>query len=500
MRRSSTLGSYALLLSVAGLCFAQGRPVSPAPATSSAPATNGALPVTSASAPQSAAPPPDAPPKLEVNDPMLTPVPQPARSISTWEEAATLLRARSTDLRRAADDVKRAEADSRTALAAVLPTLNGTGTASHTILPKKSSNGSVIDTGTSAGATLIPTSGGGGGRNSLTGSLRLNVPLVDVRSWHAIGTSKAAEEAAHLDYADLERTTSANLASAIAVNVTAERVSELGRIGLRNALERLALTEAKERTGTATGLDIVRARQDVAQARSSLVTSDEALRKSRDALGLAVGIPEPIGVKQGTDLSSIGQGVLKACRSVQNLGERADVRSASKAVEIAHRRAVEVDQTFFPTLSAGSTLTETITDSGAPGRTNWNVQAVLTVPIWDGGVRYGQRRSAQAVEDQNAAALEALKRNSTVDIVQARRAVEVAEEARRVAEDIRNLASEVDRLTRMAYQTGKGTSLDLVTSAAALRQAEVDLAVDELNLVQARIASLLTLADCSVKR
>jgi outer membrane protein TolC len=128
------------------------------------------------------------------------------------------------------------------------------------------------------------------------------------------------------------------------------------------------------------------------------------------------------------------------------------------------------------------------------------VQAILSVPIFDGGVRYGQRRSAQAAADQSEATLEALRRTSTVDIVQARRAIDVAEQSRTVSEEIRQLASDVDRMTRAAYQTGKGTSLDLVTSAAALRQAEVNLAVDELDLVQARIASLLTLADCSVPK
>jgi outer membrane protein TolC len=483
--RSAGLGFLAATL-LARLAVAQAPP----PATPSPPAAPA----------DSGAPLPDEPPKLKVDDPMLAPMPPPQHVITSWEDAARMLRQRSTDLRSSYDDILRAEADSRTALAAVLPTLNGTGTASHTILPKasSSSSGSVIDTGTSAGAQVVP--GGGGGRNSLTGSVRLNVPLVDVRAWHALGTAQVSEDAAHLDYQNLERTTAASLANAIAVNVTAERVSELGRVGLRNALERLALTQAKERTGTATGLDIVRARQDVAQARSQLVTSDESLRKSRDALGLALGLTEPVGVVQSTDLSAIRDGVLKACRQLPKLDDRADLLAADKAIEVARRRRVEVDQSFLPTLSAGSTLTESISDSGAPGRTTWNVQAVLNVPIWDGGVRYGQRRNAAAVEDQSQLAREALRRNSTVDLVQARRNVNVAEESRRVSEEVRQLAFEVDRLTRAAYQTGKGTSLDLITSASALRQAELDLAVDELGLVQARIASLLTLADCSVAK
>ncbi len=458
--------------------------------------------VAPAAAPSAQATPataPETPPPPSVEDPMLAPIAPPKRFIASWDEAERLLRARSTDLRSAYDDILRAEADSRTALAAVLPTLTGSATATHTILPKQGNN-SVVDAST--GQTLIPTTGGGGGgANSYSASLRASIALINLQAWHQIGTAHVNEDASRLTYRDLERTAAAALADTIAQNVTAERVSELSRVGLRNALERLALTEAKERTGTATGLDIVRARQDVASARSSLVADDEAVRKSRDSLGLAVGFTEPIGVLPSTDLSSIEQSALKACRPLPDLEHRADVLAAKKSVEIAGRRATEVDLGFLPTLSAGSTLGTSITDAaGAQAHTTWNIQAILSVPLWDGGARYGARREAAAIADQSAVSLDALKRRSTVALAQVRRAVDVAEETRRVAQQGRDLAFEVDRLTRAAYQTGKGTSLDLVTSATALRQAEVNLAVAELGVIQARLDNLLALANCSVGR
>lgn len=476
------------------LAFAQAAPpVSPAPA---AQPTLASSPAGSApTAPSAGSTADEMPPAPAVEDPMLLPVPPPHRFIASWEEAERLLRARSTDLRSAYDDIRRAEADSRTALAAVLPTLSGSGTATHTLLdlPKRASVPILDQAG-----NITTTSGGS---NSYSASVRASISLINLQVWHQIGTAHVSEDAARLSYQDLERTTAAGLATAIAQNVTAERVSELSRVGLRNALERLALTMAKERTGTATGLDIVRARQDVANARSSLVNSDEALRKSRESLGLAVGYTEPVGVLPSTDLSSIEQNALKSCRPLPDLEHRPDLLAAGKNVEIAGRRATEVDLGFLPTLSAGSTLGTSFTDaSNSEVRTTWNIQAILSVPIWDGGARYGARRSAAAAADQTAASREALRRNSTVGLAQVRRSVDVAEESRRVAQESRDLAYEVDRLTRLAYQTGKGTSLDLVTSAAALRQAEVNLALAELGLVQARLDNLLTLANCSVAR
>src|SRR5579871_5550379 len=55
------------------------------------------------------------PPPPEVSDPMLAPAPQPPRVLASWQEAVSLLRARSTDLKIALDQVLQAEAQTRIA-------------------------------------------------------------------------------------------------------------------------------------------------------------------------------------------------------------------------------------------------------------------------------------------------------------------------------------------------------------------------------------------------
>jgi hypothetical protein len=74
--------------------------------------------------------------------------------------------------------------------------------------------------------------------------------------------------------------------------------------------------------------------------------------------------------------------------------------------------------------------------------------------------------------------------------------VEVSETSRKVAADQRALAAETDRLTRAGYIEGQGTSLELVTAAAALRQAEINLALQEFAVVKARVLAVLSLANC----
>jgi outer membrane protein TolC len=51
-------------------------------------------------------------------------------------------------------------------------------------------------------------------------------------------------------------------------------------------------------------------------------------------------------------------------------------------------------------------------------------------------------------------------------------------------------------MTQTAYASGQGTSLELVTASEAHRQAEINLALADFNVVKARILALLALATC----
>jgi outer membrane protein TolC len=155
---------------------------------------------------------------------------------------------------------------------------------------------------------------------------------------------------------------------------------------------------------------------------------------------------------------------------------------------------------FLPTVSAQANATELKTLAGpdaGPATNLWNIEAVLSVPIWDGGTRYGNLRYNRAAEDEAAQTLESDKRQATVQVIQAKRNVAVAEDQLRVADRARALAVQTDELTQTAYRGGQLTSLDLVTAAAARRSAEINFALDQFTLVKNRIAAELALATCN---
>jgi outer membrane protein, multidrug efflux system len=437
------------------------------------------------------------PPPPSVDDPMLAPMPPAGHTISTWEQAIALVRANSTELRIQYNQVLAAEAQSRSALAAALPTINLNANASHQLVtnpaPSRTVQLQIPGAPTfvlPAGQTRVPTPN----ISSLNASLIQ--PMLALATWHSIGTARVGEDVARLSLEDTKRTIALNVAGALVGAITSERIAELNRIGLQSSLERLALTIRRRDLGAANGLDVVRAQQDVETARATLVTGDESLRQARESLGLALGIAGPVGVSRETKIDGLEASASRACKPTANLDERADIAAQKKRIEVAGRSVDNVKLQFLPTINAQSTVSTSSVDQSPAPQVTWNIQGVLSWNVWDGGARYGALRNTRAQADSAVQTLEAQRRAATVQITQARRAVEVAEQSRKVASDARALSAELDRLTRAGYQEGRGTSLELVVAAAALRQAEVALALREFEVVRARVLAILALATC----
>jgi outer membrane protein, multidrug efflux system len=420
------------------------------------------------------------PAPLVMDDPMLQPVPPPKHIVTSWQEALGMLQARSTDLRIALDEIERAEGQWRIALAGSLPTITGTGNVTANPI------GTNCFGVTCLSATAFWTYGA---------SLTLTQPLVAPRAWHAMGTAEVARDARALSAEDLKRVLALTLANAVVSVVTSERLSEINRIGLRAALERLTLARRRVALGAGNALDTVRADQDVSVARAAVVSGDETLRRARETLGLALGIPEAWSVPADINLNGVEASARSTCQVASAIEDRADILAARTSAEVAHRNVKDVWLQFSPTVNLVSTAYTQQTAFGGKFE-YWTIAAVLTVPLWEGGARYGALRDTRAQADQAEQRLEAARRTATIQVTQARRSVEVADESRRVAERARDLARETERLARVSFQAGTGTSLDLIESGRRLREAESQLALQEFNLVQSRIGALLALSRC----
>lgn len=455
---------------------------------------------------------PQKPPSIDVEDPLLAPVPPAPHTITGFREVLSLLSNESLTLRIAQQDIERAKGQERTALAGVLPSVNGS--ASVTATPWRELGCEPAESTVCAFQAISQRQ-----LSTSQAQVRVSQPF-SARAWYAVGTAGKSVDATKLRAEDARRQAIAASASTIVSVVTAERVAEINRVALKASLQRLELTKRRKRLGSGTDLDIVRAEQDAATSRSQLVGGDENLRKARESLGQLFGKSDGYGVPTTFTLDDIEPALKSACK-VAKPDERTDVLAAKADLEVAKRGVTDVKLGFLPTLELSTTLSTSSTqterasallftppvgDPVAIPKTDviaqqtsiWSIGALLTVPIWDGGARYGQMKTANANVEQAKTRVEQATVTATLEATQSQRAIHVAEQARTLSEKARDLARETARLSQVAFESGAGTSLDLIDSGRVLRQAELDLAVKELEVVRAKIAALLALSACNL--
>ncbi len=468
--------SFALsIITTTGIAAAQKRGKLPPPQAPGAPPAGPAAPPST--------PKDELPPPIMVNDAALAPVPAPQKNLSGWKEAVTMINARgAVSLALAKQDVERAEGTWRQALALALPTITATGSFNSNLLEAP---------------FLIPgVDPDRAKRVVLNGTLTASQPIFAPRAWYGIRTAELQVKAAKLTVEDQRRTILASVAGTIVAVYTAERTAEINRAGLRNALERLDLTQRQLKLGAGTRFDVLRAEQDVAAARGAIVSGDESLRKSREALGLALGANEAYGVPPSITLNDLEQSLKAACPAGP-IEKRPDVLAAKTNLEVTKRGVVDTYLAFSPTAQLSTTLNVSNQLITQDKKYAWTIQGTLTIPLWEGGARYGATRIAKAQEEQAKIQLESIMRNASLDAKQALRGVTVADQSKVVAEQARDLAKEASELAKKAYSHGTGTSFDLVDTARKQREAELTLVVREFELVRSRIAALLATSTCT---
>jgi outer membrane protein, multidrug efflux system len=417
-----------------------------------------------------------------VSDPMLASPPPAAVRLGNWEDVLRIIRARSPVYASSAQNIERARGAARVALAAVLPNLTAEAGYTHQFH---------TETVTLGGQSVVTPA-----PNLVTGQGTIAWNVLNPRALYGVGTARRAVEAAELSFQDARRQIATSAVEALLATLSTARVAELNRVGLRTALERLGLTEARLRFGQGTQLDRDRALQDVAAARDQLVGGDESLRQAREALGLLLGIEGQVEAPPELDLAGFERAVAETCRLNQDIEDRPDVAAAKVRVEVAERNVDDALLQAAPFLSIVAQGGYASEPTLAPGGT-FAVGATLTFPLYDGGARYGVLRDNRALAIQARADLVETRLAAAVASARADRAVRVFTTSRDIAREERDLAHRIDERTRTGYAQGLGTSLDLVISAQALRAAENRLALLEFQVAQARADALLTSAECA---
>lgn len=225
-------------------------------------------------------------------------------------------------------------------MAGTLPTITATGNVTFNLIQADVQG---FDTGTGSVVTrTVPAS------PTASAGISLRQPLIAPRVWWAIGTADEQVKLAETSVQNRQRVLVAALADAIVTEVTAERIAEVNRVGLRAAEERLRLQKRRRTLGAGSDLDIVRYEQDVVAAKASYDSGDETLVQARERLGLLLGSTDGVGVKPDISIDGIESTLGKICKKGQ-LVDRSDLQVLIKQKEISERALTDADLLYAPT-------------------------------------------------------------------------------------------------------------------------------------------------------
>lgn len=371
----------------------------------------------------------------------------------------------------AAADIRRAEALVRETRATSLPTL--TGNASYTRL----------DADRMRGEMVVAEA------DQLSANAVLAVPLAAPQRWMSWLHASDNVDVATANAAEVRRQLALSTARAWLSVVAQRRIVEVSARARNAAQAHADFAQAQLDGGVGTRIDVVRARQEVATSSAQLETGRGALVRVQEALGLLTG--------SGARADATGDELLPAAPPDE---ARALDEAASQRTDIAAQRARVVAAEhlvrdgwadYLPTLTGSFELFAQHPASLSKPTTGWQAMLSLSVPFYDGGLRYGLADERDALLSQAEAQLTGLERQAKSEARTALEALRRAEAALGSAREAARLAEEALALATEAYQAGASTNIEVIDAERRARDAQTAAVVAEDSARQAKLDLLV---------
>ncbi|HZX63864.1 MAG TPA: TolC family protein [Myxococcales bacterium] len=322
-----------------------------------------------------------------------------------------------------------------------------------------------------------------GSADSVLGALVLEVPLFNGRAFPAIATANQLVDVARLT--ETEQRIDLLLLVA-ATYYSGVQLRELYRVAFRlsgttrdHAIEAQARFEAGQIQRSAAvraRIDVLRADEEARRAVNAYRSTKSQLAQLLDRRDTAFELatpPDPPEEVRGAFPDLIRRA----------LRDRPEMAAAKVNEEIAARLHTDAVLQFFPTVSANAAYRYNNVEDFSGRTLTWAVTLALTLPLYDGGLRYvalkdadSKEREARLSTRSQVARIEDELRRGQLDLESARALREEAEHAL-------VYARENEELVRAQFEAGTATQVEVSDAQAALFQSEAT-ALEETLAVQ----------------
>jgi outer membrane protein TolC len=382
----------------------------------------------------------------------------------SFEEAIHRAMSRNPNFELAQQDVRRAEALVEQARSTWLPTLNANGTYTRLDADREL-----------AGRIVTPM-------NSFNANVVLTVPIVAPRAWVATSRAKDNREIAKLTLTDTRRQVALQAGRAYLTIIAQRRVLESSVQARDTAKAHEDFSRSRLAGGVGNRLDAVRASQERASTETRVQNQIIALARAQEALGILLGENGPVDA---------GEVVLGAppnlAAAMSEAERRSDVAASKERTESARKAVRDSYAEYLPILTGTVQPFYQNPPTISLPETGWQAQLLLTIPLYDGGLRYGLKHERDALYDQAKVRLDAALRQARSEVRVGFEAVQRADDALIQAREAAKLAQEALELSQLAYRAGATSNIEVIDAERRARDAATDAAVAEDAARQARL-------------
>ncbi|MCK8783591.1 efflux transporter outer membrane subunit [Roseomonas sp. NAR14] len=411
------------------------------------------------------------------------------------------------DIAVAIAQVRQADAQARITGAALLPTVNLTGSATRS--QSASSGGSSTSTtgagtttgvggvGTTTGTTTSTVISGGGGGNRQSSIFRASLAAsYEIDFWGkntaALAAAERTRAANQFNVGAVMLTTQATVANTYFELIAAQARLAIAESNLRDATRILEVIRLRVSVGTATGLDLAQQETTVAQLRANVPPLRQTVEQDGNTLATLIGrTPESLTVRGG-GFERIVVPPVNAGLPAELIVRRPDVWQAEAQLASAQASVANARAQMLPSVqltATGGVQSLLLGTLLRPESQLFTLAAALTQPLIDGGKLRAQVDLARAQVEQYLAsyryaivnaltdsenALVALRRTTEQEELQAQ-AVRQAERAFAIAE-AQLRAGTIDLVSLLTAQQSLYTARNTLAQVRLLRlQAAVGL-------------------------
>lgn len=322
-----------------------------------------------------------------------------------------------------------------------------------------------------------------------TGSLNASLELFDgFRRIANLKATAALNDAADAGVVDARFQTTLQTKQAFYTAVADEALVRVAEAQLTRAQQQLQISVEKLRAGSATRSDSLRSRVEFGNARIELLRAKANLATAQADLGRQIGVDGPVRAAFDSTLPSVPDTteLRQTALSSSPAVDQADARASAARAQVWSARAQ-----YWPTVVVSYNNNRQGSDnpnwpffSNFPETFQWRFG--LSWPLLNGFTREANQVSASADRDIAVARAADTRRQVNALVTQQLAVLTTAFEQISIARENMAAATEDLRVQNERYRVGAATILDLLTSQAALTQAEVNVVQTQFSYLIAR--------------